>query len=117
MMEAGTLERLNAELEEEQERLRYLRGLFQGESMPDKLDDALHMESVRFAGTLADRSARRLSALRRLALGGAGEERFCEDCGDPIPLSRILAAPECVCCRRCQAVREGDPAALAELED
>lgn len=117
MMEAGTLERLNAELEEEQERLRYLRGLFQGESMPDKLDDALHMESVRFAGTLADRSARRLSALRRLALGGSWVERFCEDCGEPIPLSRILAAPECVCCRRCQAVREGDPAALAELED
>ncbi len=116
-MEARTLERLNAELEEEQERLRYLQGLFQGEAMPDMLDDAMHMESVRFAGTLADRSARRLSVLRRLSLGGAWGERFCEDCGEPIPVSRILAAPECVCCRHCQALREGDPAAFAELED
>ena len=107
-MEAMTLERLNAELAEEQERLRYFQGLFQGESMPDMLDDATHMESVRFAGALADRSARRLSALRRLYHVGAFRERFCEDCGEPIPVSRILAAPECVCCRHCQAIREGD---------
>ena len=49
-MEARALERLNAELAEEQERLQYLQGLFQGEAMPDMLDDAMHMESVRFAG-------------------------------------------------------------------
>ena len=53
----------------------------------------------------------------RLSLGGTWGERFCEDCGEPIPVSRILAAPECVCCRHCQALREGDPAAFAELED
>ena len=97
-MEARALERLNAELEEEQERLRYLQGLFQGEAMPDMLDDA-----------------RRLSVLRRLSLGGAWGERYCEDCGEPIPLSRILAAPECVCCRDCQAMREGE--AEREVED
>ncbi len=116
-MEAKTLERLNAELEEEQERLQYLQGLLQGEAMPDMLDDAMHMESVRFAGTLADRSARRLTMLRRLSFGGTWGERYCEDCGEPIPLTRILAAPECVCCRDCQARREGDPAASAEAED
>lgn len=116
-MEATARERLNAELEEEQERLRYLQGLFQGEAMPDMLDDAMHMESVRFAGTLADRSARRLSLLRRLCSGGAVEERFCEDCGDRIPLSRILAAPECVCCRDCQARRDGEFVAGKDAED
>ena len=116
-MEAMTLECLNAELAEEQERLRYFQGLFQGESMPDVLDDAMHMESVRFAGALADRSARRLSVLRRLSSGGAWGERFCEDCGEPIPLSRILAAPECVCCRRCQAIREGDVPASGDAEE
>lgn len=114
-MEARALELLNAELAEEQERLDYLQGLFQGEAMPDMLDDAVHMESVRFAGTLADRSARRISALRRLSLGGAWGERYCEDCGEPIPLSRILAAPECVCCRDCQALRDGE--AVRDLED
>ena len=76
--------------------------------MPDVLDDAMHMEAVRFAGALADRSARRLTLLRRLSTEGAGFERCCEDCGEPIPLSRILAAPECVCCRNCQAIRDGE---------
>lgn len=113
-MEARALERLNAELAEEQERLQYLQGLFQGEAMPDMLDDAMHMESVRFAGALADRSARRLSLLRRLSLGGSWGERYCEDCGELIPLSRILAAPECVCCRDCQALRDGEAASDPE---
>ena len=107
-MEAAALERLNAEMEEERERLRSLKELFQGASMPDVRDDAMHMESVRFAGALADRSARRLTLLRRLSTEGAGFERCCEDCGEPIPLSRILAAPECVCCRNCQAIRDGE---------
>ena len=48
-MEARALERLNAELEEEQERLRYLQGLFQGEAMPDMLDDAMDL-GVKHAG-------------------------------------------------------------------
>ena len=116
-MEAAALERLNVELAEEQERLTYWRELFQGESMPDMLDDAMHMESVRFAGALADRSARRLSVLRRLVMGGAGEERYCEDCGELIPLSRILAAPECVCCRDCQALRDGEIPASGDMDD
>ena len=116
-MEATARERLNAEMAKKQERLRYLQGFFQGESMPDMLDDAIHMDSVRFAGTLADRSARRLSALRRLLSGGAVEERFCEDCGERIPLSRILAAPECVCCRDCQALRDGESVTPKEAED
>lgn len=116
-MEGCTVERLNAELAEERERLAYLRSLFQGEAMPDMLDDAIHMESVRFAGTLADRSARRLSALLRLSSGGNWGERYCEDCGEPIPVSRILAAPDCVCCRDCQARREGEAVPFREAED
>ncbi len=116
-MVAAVQERLNAEMEEEQERLRSLKELFQGASMPDMLDDAMHMESVRFAGALADRSARRLSVLRRLSSEGTGFERYCEDCGEPIPLSRLLAAPESVCCRNCQAIRDGESLPAGELED
>ncbi len=107
-MEAAAWERLNMELEEELERLSYLRGLLRAEPIPDMLDDASHMETVRFAGTLAERSAKRLEILRKLAESSTCERRLCEDCGEPIPLSRILAAPECVCCRDCQARREGE---------
>ncbi len=107
-MDEAARERLNAEIAEEQERLRCLQELFQGASLPDMADEATHLEAVRFAGALAERSAKRLSALREMAARGAGEVRLCEDCGEPIPASRLLAAPDCVCCRACQAVREGE---------
>ena len=107
-MDEAARERLNVEIAEEQERLRCLQELFQGASLPDMADEATHLEAVRFAGALAERSAKRLSALREMAARGAGEVRLCEDCGEPIPASRLLAAPDCVCCRACQAVREGE---------
>lgn len=107
-MDETARERLQAEIDGEQERLRYLQGLLQGASMPDMADEATHLEAVRFAGALAERSARRLKALRALAERDEGDVRLCEDCGDPIPLSRLMAAPDCVCCRACQAARDGE---------
>ncbi len=107
-MDEETLHRLQAEIAEEQERLRSLQELFQGASLPDVADEAAHLEAVRFAGALAARSARRLKALQALAERREEEVRLCEDCGDPIPLSRLLAAPDCVCCRACQALRDGE---------
>lgn len=108
VMDRTFQERLHAEIEEEKERLRYLRGLFQAESMPDMLDNAAHLESIRFAEVLAGRSAKRLRDLRALEAKGTGARRFCEDCGELIPESRLLAAPGCVCCRACQALRDGE---------
>ncbi|MFW3895925.1 TraR/DksA C4-type zinc finger protein [Pseudomonas putida] len=32
--------------------------------------------------------------------------QFCEDCGDPIPLARQVAAPGCEACLDCQDLRE-----------
>ena len=107
-MDEETRRRLQVEMAEEQERLRSLQELFQGASLPDVADEAAHLEAVRFAGALAERSARRLRALRALAERSEGDVRLCEDCGDPIPLSRLLAAPDCVCCRACQALRDGE---------
>lgn len=117
VMDSAFLERLYAEIEEEKERLRYLRGLFQAESMPDMLDNAAHMEAVGFAEALAGRSARRLRELRALAAKGPDIRCFCEDCGEPIPESRLLAAPGCVRCRACQALLEGEPGQDGSEED
>jgi len=36
----------------------------------------------------------------------AGEYGDCRDCGEPIPLARLLAQPEAECCAPCQAARE-----------
>ena len=106
-MDTALKERLKAELEEEKARLAYLQGLFLAEAVPDQSDDASRMEAVGAAGLLAERSARKVAALQRLLQDG-GEARLCEDCGQPIPLERLLAAPESVCCRDCQAEREGE---------
>ncbi|HJD96554.1 TraR/DksA C4-type zinc finger protein [Mailhella massiliensis] len=116
-MDQAFLERLHAEIEEEKERLHYLRGLFQAESMPDVLDNAAHMEAVRFAEALAERSARRLRELRALLAEGAQVRRYCEDCGELIPESRLIAAPGCVRCRACQARHEGEARRGGEGED
>jgi len=32
--------------------------------------------------------------------------QFCDDCGDPIPLDRQVAAPGCDACIDCQQLRE-----------
>jgi DnaK suppressor protein len=106
-MDTALKERLKAELAEEKARLEYLQGLFQAEAVPDQADEASRMETVSSAGRLAERSAKKVAALQRLLRDGS-EARFCEDCGQPIPLERLLAAPESVCCRNCQAEREGE---------
>lgn len=117
VMDHAFLERLHAEIEEEKERLHYLQGLFQAESMPDMLDNAAHMEAVRFAEALAERSAGRLRELRALAAKGPDIHCFCEDCGELIPESRLLAAPGCVRCRACQAFHEGEKGRDGQDED
>ena len=74
-------------------------------------------KAVRFAEALAERSAGRLRELRALAAKGPDIHCFCEDCGEPIPESRLLAAPGCVRCRACQALHEGEKGRDGQDED
>ena len=99
-------EYLASELAKERVRLEYLRELLRAEPSSDISDEASRMEAAAYAGALVERSAKRVNTLQELLNGGADLERFCEDCGAPIPLERILAAPDCVCCRDCQALRD-----------
>lgn len=48
------------------------------------------------------------AALRRLDGGSYGD---CSDCGEPIPLQRLLVQPAAVRCAACQAVHEHRPRA------
>lgn len=99
-------EYLVSELAKERIRLDYLRELLRAEPSSDVADEASRMEAAAYAGTLVERSAKRANALQELLNGGANLERFCEECGELIPLERILAAPDCVCCRDCQTRRD-----------
>lgn len=98
-----TLQRLQGELNEEIQRLGQLRDVFQAQHCADELDAASHLEAAHIAHCSARRSAQRIHELQDMvALLRHGGPRRCEDCGEEIPMTRMLAAPGATRCCECQ---------------
>ena len=104
-----TLQRLQGELNEEMHRLTQLRTVFQAQHCADELDAASHLEAAHIAHCSARRSSQRILELQSLvSLLRHGGPRRCEECGDDIPLARLMAAPGATRCCECQQNIEND---------
>ena len=104
-----TLQRLQGELNEEMHRLTLLRDVFQAQHCADELDAASHLEAAHIAHCSARRSSQRIRELQSLvALLRHGGPRRCEECGEDIPLARLMAAPGATRCCECQQNIEND---------
>ena len=104
-----TLRRLQDELNDEQRRLTLLREVFQAQHCADELDAASQLEAAHIAHCSARRSTQRIRDLQSLlALLRHGGPHRCEDCGDEIPLARLMAAPGTTRCCECQQNFESD---------
>lgn len=73
----------------------------------DRKDEAAHRQEVELADAQEQRDVDELAdveaALRRLDAGIYGD---CADCGEPIPMQRLLVQPAARRCASCQAVHE-----------
>lgn len=104
-----TLQRLQGELDDEQRRLTLLRDVFQAQHCADELDAASQLEAAHIAHCSARRSTQRIRELQSLlALLRHGGPHRCEDCGEEIPLARLMAAPGTTRCCECQQNFESD---------
>lgn len=104
-----TLRRLQDELDDEQRRLTLLRDVFQAQHCADELDAASQLEAAHIAHCSARRSTQRIHELQSLlALLRHGGPHRCEDCGEEIPLTRLMAAPGTTRCCECQQNFEND---------
>lgn len=102
-----TLKHIQTELAEEQQRLAHLREAFQVQYCADELDAAGLLATVHLAQSRAARSAQRIRGLQSLLdFLRHGGRPLCEDCGEEIPMVRLLAAPGATRCRECQQLLE-----------
>jgi len=78
-----------------------------GAETGDEADTAVSEDNFELSTSLVDMAAARRAAvedaLQRVEHGSYG---VCEDCGDEIPVARLLAVPTAVLCVDCQQVRE-----------
>ena len=101
------LRRLQEELADELQRMGQLRGVFQAQHFADEVDAASHLEAAHLAQCSARRSAQRIRDLQSLLhLLQHNGPRQCVDCGDDIPLERLMAAPGTTRCLYCQQQME-----------
>lgn len=108
-----TLKDVQTKLAEEQQRLAHLREAFQVQYCADELDAAGLLATAHLAQSGAAHSAERIRGLQSLLdFLRHGGRPLCEDCGEEIPLVRLLAAPGATRCRECQQMLEdeGGPA-------
>ena len=109
-----TLKHIQTELAEEQQRLAHLREAFQVQYCADELDAAGLLATAHLAQSRAARSAQRIRGLQSLLdFLRHGGRPLCEDCGEEIPMVRLLpppapraAANASRCWRREKAVRQ-----------
>ncbi len=98
---------LMAQIEKEKNILQLVRGAFQAEPCADELDLDFTFTNVQFATIMAKRAMERLKTLEALLEKARSHDAFlCAECGEPIPLERVLAAPESTLCRDCQELWE-----------
>ncbi len=108
------LRRLQEELADELQRMGQLRTVFQAQHFADEVDAASHLEAAHLAQCSARRSAQRIRDLQSLLhLLQHNGPRQCADCGDDIPLERLLAAPGTTRCLYCQQQMESIACPLA----
>ena len=108
------LKRLQEELADELQRMAQLRDVFQAQHFADEVDAASHMEAAHLAQCSARRSAQRIRDLQSLLhLLRHNGPRQCVDCGDDIPLERLMAAPGTTRCLYCQQQMESMASPLA----
>lgn len=108
------LKRLQDELADELQRMAQLRDVFQAQHFADEVDAASHMEAAHLAQCSARRSAQRIRDLQSLLhLLRHNGPRQCVDCGDDIPLERLMAAPGTTRCLYCQQQMESMASPLA----
>lgn len=101
------LRRLQEELADELQRMGQLRDVFQAQHFADEVDAASHLEAAHLAQCSARRSAQRIRDLQSLLhLLQHNGPRQCVDCGDDIPLERLMAAPGTTRCLYCQQQME-----------
>lgn len=109
-----TLKDVQTKLAEEQQRLAHLREAFHVQYCADELDAAGLLATAHLAQSRAAHSAERIRGLQSLLdFLRHGGRPLCEDCGEEIPLVRLLAAPGATRCRECQQMLEdgeGGPA-------
>jgi len=78
-----------------------------GAETGDEADTAVSEDNFELSTSLVDMAAARRAAvedaLQRVEHGSYG---VCEECGDEIPVARLLAIPTAVLCVDCQQVRE-----------
>jgi DnaK suppressor protein len=77
------------------------------DEVTDRKDEALQQQLAQVDGTQAqrdlDEAAEVTAALQRLDAGRYGD---CVDCGEPIPLQRLLVQPAALRCATCQQAHE-----------
>ena len=105
------LERLNLKREEFEQALRQLKQNqkecseeFSGGNIKDELDHAQLEISLNNNYGLIERKTRELRDIDRQIRKILRDEKFggCEECGQPIPLERLLIVPEASLCIKCQ---------------
>lgn len=105
------LERLNLKREEFEQALRQLKQNqkeyseeFSGGNIKDELDQAQLEISLNNNYGLIERKTRELREIDRQIRKILRDEKFggCEECGQPIPLERLLIVPEASLCIKCQ---------------
>lgn len=110
-----TLKDVQTKLAEEQQRLAHLREAFQVQYCADELDAAGLLATAHLAQSRAAHSAERIRGLQSLLdFLRHGGRPLCEDCGEEIPLVRLLgrsrrhalAANASRCWRTGKAVRQ-----------
>lgn len=114
MHDTSMLKQVQDELADELRRMTLLRAGFQTQHFSDEADAASHMEAAHIAYCRARRSVQRIRDLERLLhLLRHNGPRQCADCGEDIPLERLVAAPGTVRCFSCQQQEESVAASLA----
>ncbi len=96
------------ELEEDLSRSkRFWRDWSQGsgqEDPADELDDAVHETSIHNHYSLVEKKVRELRKVDELMRRKHNDEEFglCEECGEPIPIQRLMVLPDATFCVPCQ---------------
>ena len=100
-------QRLNESLEKAQDTVADMSDL--KDRLSDKVDQASFASDMGFALRIRDREAKLLrkirDALERLEDGTFG---ICEECGEEIPLKRLMARPVTTLCIECKKEQESE---------
>jgi DnaK suppressor protein len=106
-------QRLNESLAKAHETLAEITDL--RDKLPDEMDQASLSSDIGFSLRIRDREAKLIGkitdALERLEEGTFG---ICEECGEEIPLKRLMARPVTTLCIECKEAQEAEEGAREE---